>query len=112
MLKTPHCAYRTSVHGTVIDVQVFTRDGVEKDKRALEIEDMQLRQVKKDLSDEFNILADGIFARAQNLLIRNGIDQAKLDSMPREQWFDLPLKDESAQNELDQTAEQYTATKA
>merc|ERR1711981_91093 len=51
-----------SVHGTVIDVQVFTRDGVEKDKRALEIEDMQLRQVKKDLTDEFEILADGIFA--------------------------------------------------
>ena len=46
-----------SVSGTVIDVQVFTRDGVEKDKRALEIEDMQLRQVKKDLNDEFNILA-------------------------------------------------------
>ncbi|WP_100644001.1 DNA-directed RNA polymerase subunit beta [Alteromonas facilis] len=100
-----------SVHGTVIDVQVFTRDGVEKDKRALEIEDMQLRQVKKDLSDEFNILADGIFARAQNLLLKNGVDQAKLDSMPREKWFDIPLKDEDAQNELDQTAEQYTATK-
>ncbi len=100
-----------SVHGTVIDVQVFTRDGVEKDKRALEIEDMQLRQVKKDLSDEFNILADGIFARAQNLLLKNSIDQAKLDSLPREKWFDLPLKDEDAQNELDQTAEQYTATK-
>ncbi|MDM7858988.1 DNA-directed RNA polymerase subunit beta [Alteromonas sp. ASW11-36] len=100
-----------SVHGTVIDVQVFTRDGVEKDKRALEIEDMQLRQVKKDLSDEFNILADGIFARAQNLLLKNGIDQAKLDSVPREKWFDLPLKDEDAQNELDQTAEQYTNTK-
>ncbi|WP_100657883.1 DNA-directed RNA polymerase subunit beta [Alteromonas flava] len=100
-----------SVHGTVIDVQVFTRDGVEKDKRALEIEDMQLRQVKKDLSDEFNILADGIFARAQNLLLKNGVDQAKLDGMPREKWFDIPLKDEDAQNELDQTAEQYTATK-
>ncbi len=100
-----------SVTGTVIDVQVFTRDGVEKDKRALEIEDMQLRQVKKDLSDEFNILADGIFARAQNLLLANGIDQAKLDSMPREKWFDIPLKDEDAQNELDQNAEQHTEIK-
>ncbi|GAA0859449.1 DNA-directed RNA polymerase subunit beta [Aliiglaciecola litoralis] len=100
-----------SVHGTVIDVQVFTRDGVEKDKRALEIEDMQLRQVKKDLGDEFGILADGIFARAQNLLVRNGIDQAKLDSMPREKWFDITLKDDDAQTELDQTAEQYSETK-
>jgi len=100
-----------SVTGTVIDVQVFTRDGVEKDKRALEIEDMQLRQVKKDLSDEFNILADGIFARATNLLLSNGIEQAKLDSMPREKWFDIPLKDEDAQNELDQNAEQFSEIK-
>nr|WP_297347231.1 DNA-directed RNA polymerase subunit beta [uncultured Glaciecola sp.] len=96
-----------SVRGTVIDVQVFTRDGVEKDKRALEIEDMQLRQVKKDLGDEFGILADGIFARTTNLLLKNGIDQAKLDSMPREKWFDITLKDEDAQSELDQSALQH-----
>ncbi|MFT6702010.1 MAG: DNA-directed RNA polymerase subunit beta [Pseudomonadales bacterium] len=100
-----------SVRGTVIDVQVFTRDGVEKDKRALEIEDMQLREVKKDLGDEFSILADGIFARAQNLLLKSGIDQARLDSMPREKWFDLTLKDESAQTELDQSAQQHEEVK-
>ncbi|WJG11241.1 DNA-directed RNA polymerase subunit beta [Aliiglaciecola sp. LCG003] len=100
-----------SVHGTVIDVQVFTRDGVEKDKRALEIEDMQLRQVKKDLGDEFGILADGIFARATNMLLRNGIEQAKLDSMPREKWFDLTLQDDDAQTELDQIAEQHSEIK-
>lgn len=96
-----------SVHGTVIDVQVFTRDGVEKDKRALEIEDMQLRQVKKDLTDEFEILADGIFARAQNALLRAGVDQAKLDSLPREKWFEIALSSEDAQIELDQIAEQH-----
>ncbi|KFH38253.1 DNA-directed RNA polymerase subunit beta, partial [Vibrio cholerae] len=45
-----------SVAGTVIDVQVFTRDGVEKDKRALEIEQMQLKEAKKDLTEEFQIL--------------------------------------------------------
>ncbi|WP_299080405.1 DNA-directed RNA polymerase subunit beta [uncultured Paraglaciecola sp.] len=101
-----------SVRGTVIDVQVFTRDGVEKDKRAREIEDMQLREVKKDLSDEFNILADGIFARAANLLLKSGIDQAKLDSMPRDKWFDLTLDDEDAQAELDQIADQHVEIKA
>jgi DNA-directed RNA polymerase subunit beta len=100
-----------SVTGTVIDVQVFTRDGVEKDKRALEIEDMQLRQVKKDLSDEFNILADGIFARAHGVLTKSGVDQAKLDSMPRDRWFDIPLKDETLQTELDQNAEQHAEIK-
>ena len=101
-----------SVHGTVIDVQVFTRDGVEKDKRAREIEDMQLREVKKDLSDEFNILADGIFARAGNLLLKAGVDQAKLDSMPRDKWFDLTLDDEDAQSDLDQIADQHVEIKA
>ncbi|MBE1300342.1 MAG: DNA-directed RNA polymerase subunit beta [Alteromonadaceae bacterium] len=100
-----------SVHGTVIDVQVFTRDGVEKDKRALEIEDMQLRQVKKDLGDEFNILADGIFSRARALLLANGIAEDKLDNTPREKWFDLPLKEEDAQVELDQAAEQFAEIK-
>jgi DNA-directed RNA polymerase subunit beta len=101
-----------SVHGTVIDVQVFTRDGVEKDKRAREIEDMQLREVKKDLSDEFNILADGIFARAGNLLLKSGVDQGKLDNMPRDKWFDLTLDDEDAQSELDQIADQHVEIKA
>jgi DNA-directed RNA polymerase subunit beta len=101
-----------SVHGTVIDVQVFTRDGVEKDKRAREIEDMQLREVKKDLSDEFNILADGIYARAGNLLLKFGVDQARLDSMPRDKWFDLTLDDEDAQSELDQIADQHVEIKA
>jgi DNA-directed RNA polymerase subunit beta len=101
-----------SVHGTVIDVQVFTRDGVEKDKRAREIEDMQLREVKKDLSDEFNILADGIFARAGNLLLKSGVDQEKLDNMPRDKWFDLALDDEDAQLELDQIADQHVEIKS
>ncbi|MFC6438846.1 DNA-directed RNA polymerase subunit beta [Bowmanella sp. JS7-9] len=100
-----------SVHGTVIDVQVFTRDGVEKDKRALEIEDMQLRQVKKDLSDEFGILADGIFARARNLLEKAGTSADKLNSLPREKWFDISLSDADAQADLEQIADQYTEIK-
>ena len=50
-----------SVSGTVIDVQVFTRDGVEKDKRALDIEEMQLSQAKKDLNEEFSILEEQHF---------------------------------------------------
>ncbi|WP_158966619.1 DNA-directed RNA polymerase subunit beta [Paraglaciecola sp. L3A3] len=101
-----------SVRGTVIDVQVFTRDGVEKDKRAREIEDMQLREVKKDLSDEFNILADGIFARATNLLLKAGVEQTKLDNLPRDKWFDLTLDDEDLQLELDQIAEQHGEIKS
>ncbi|MFW3316523.1 DNA-directed RNA polymerase subunit beta, partial [Escherichia coli] len=62
------------VSGTVIDVQVFTRDGVEKDKRALEIEESQLREVKKDLTEELRIFEAGLFARIRGVLIAGGIE--------------------------------------
>ncbi|MDU5169099.1 MAG: DNA-directed RNA polymerase subunit beta, partial [Haemophilus parainfluenzae] len=96
-----------SVSGTVIDVQVFTRDGVEKDKRALEIEEMQLKQAKKDLSDELEILEAGLFARVRNLLIAGGIDAAQLDKMDRTKWLEQTISDEEKQNQLEQLAEQY-----
>jgi DNA-directed RNA polymerase subunit beta len=101
-----------SVHGTVIDVQVFTRDGVEKDARAKEIEEMHLKEVKKDLSDELEILEDGIFARVRNTLLSNGIAEEKLNDTPREKWFDIALQDEAAQNELDSAAEQHAEVRA
>ncbi|MBE1288015.1 MAG: DNA-directed RNA polymerase subunit beta [Alteromonadaceae bacterium] len=101
-----------SVHGTVIDVQVFTRDGVEKDARAKEIEEMQLKEVKKDLSDELKILEDGIFAGVRRLLEANGIDSAKLDDTPREKWFEIALKDEDAQAELESAAEQHAEVRS
>ena len=95
------------VSGTVIDVQVFTRDGVEKDKRALDIEAMQLAQVKKDLTDEFKILEEGLYARVRSLLLGNGFDESKLASMDRSKWLTQSLKDESAQQDLEQIAQQY-----
>ena len=49
--------------GTVIDVQVFTRDGVEKDQRALQIEEEQLEHVRKDLNDQLRIMEDDIYQR-------------------------------------------------
>ncbi|EJS86565.1 DNA-directed RNA polymerase subunit beta, partial [Pasteurella multocida subsp. multocida str. Anand1_cattle] len=72
-----------SVSGTVIDVQVFTRDGVEKDKRALEIEEMQLKQAKKDLVEELEILEAGLFTRVRSLLITGGFDAKNLDKLDR-----------------------------
>jgi len=95
------------VSGTVIDVQIFTRDGVEKDQRALDIEEMQLEQVKKDLTDEFKILEEGIFTRVRNLLLANGFDESKLASIERKKWLTQNLKNESAQQDLEQIAQQY-----
>ncbi|TNH03081.1 DNA-directed RNA polymerase subunit beta [Testudinibacter sp. TR-2022] len=96
-----------SVSGTVIDVQVFTRDGVEKDKRALEIEEMQLKQAKKDLVEELEILEAGLFTRVRNLLLNNGVEEKQLDKLTRNQWLEQSLADENQQNQLEQLAEQH-----
>ena len=55
--------------GTVIDVRVFTRDGIEKDSRALSIEQSELESVRKDLDDQQRILEKDIFERVERMLI-------------------------------------------
>jgi len=101
-----------SVYGTVIDVQVFTRDGVEKDKRAQEIENMQLRDAKKDLTEEFKILEEGIFSRARSVLASAGKDAARLAALEPKKLFEIALDDEDKQTQLEQIAEQYDELKA
>lgn len=96
-----------SVSGTVIDVQVFTRDGVEKDKRALEIEEMQLKEAKKDLMEELEILEAGLFARVRKLLLTSGMDKKAIDKMDRRQWLEQSLDSEEKQVQLEQLADQY-----
>ena len=101
-----------SVTGTIIDVQVFTRDGVEKDKRALEIEEMQLKEAKKDITEEFQILEGGLLARVRTLLLSAGYSEDKIASMNRDALFAVTLDDEALQNQLEQLAEQYDELKA
>ena len=59
----------TSVTGTVIDVQVFTRDGLVKDDRAKEIEKSQLSKIRKDIDDEYRIIEGATFERLRNSLV-------------------------------------------
>ncbi|MGF1751255.1 MULTISPECIES: DNA-directed RNA polymerase subunit beta [Vibrio] len=101
-----------SVSGTIIDVQVFTRDGVEKDKRALEIEQMQLKEAKKDLTEEFQILEGGLLARVRAVLLQGGYSEEKLDTIGRKRWLELTLEDDALQTQLEQLAEQNDELKA
>ncbi|WJT07067.1 DNA-directed RNA polymerase subunit beta [Vibrio harveyi] len=101
-----------SVSGTIIDVQVFTRDGVEKDKRALEIEQMQLKEAKKDLTEEFQILEGDFLNRVKAVLIEGGYSEAKLDTTDRKKWLELTLEDDALQTQLEQLAEQWDELKA
>ncbi len=104
----------SSVEGTVIDVQVFTRDGVEKDSRALEIEDLELTQVKKDLGDEFTILERNIYGRARSILLgsvaekgpnrfKKGskVTEEYLNSLDRTDWLNIQLRVEDKQQKLE-----------
>ncbi len=108
----------SGMNGTVIDVQVFTRDGVEKDARARQIEEMELAKVKKDLHDQFRILQDDTYQRLERLLVgkvveggpaglKSGarITQAYLDDLPREKWFEIRLKGEEVNVQLEKAAE-------
>ena len=99
------------VSGTVIDVQVFTRDGVAKDKRALEIEDMQLKQAKKDLTEEFKILEAALFGRIRDVLISGGIEASKLDMLSHDKWLTIGIADNDKQGQLEQLAAQYAEIK-
>ena len=105
--------------GHVIDVHVFTRDGVEKDERALATEKAELAAVRKDLNDQLRILEDDTYERMRRLLIgkpadggpkglRKGgvIEQAYLDELVREKWFEIRLQDEEANRSLERMAEQ------
>ncbi len=110
----------SGTNGTVIDVQVFTRDGVEKDARALEIEESELKSVRKDLGDQMRIMEEGIYQRIETLLLgkvaeggpgelkpETKITKAYLAETPREKWRDIRLRNEAANHQLEQMVEQH-----
>ena len=67
----------SSIKGTVIDVQVFTRDGLEKDQRSIDIESAALDQFKKDLNDEYRIVENATLARLSDLIKNKKVMKAK-----------------------------------
>ncbi|WHU43164.1 DNA-directed RNA polymerase subunit beta, partial [Pseudomonas fulva] len=108
----------TGTKGTVIDVQVFTRDGVERDSRALAIEKMQLDEIRKDLNEEFRIVEGATFERLRSALdgqvvdggagLKKGtvITDEVLAGLEHGQWFKLRMA-EDALNEQLEKAQQY-----
>jgi DNA-directed RNA polymerase subunit beta len=112
----------TGMDGTVIDVQVFTREGVDKDARAISIEKDEIRRVRKDLDDQLRIMEDAIFARLESVLVGKVADkgpsglkkgakvtQAYLEELKRDDWFKLRMRNEDAQETLERAARQIEA---
>ncbi len=105
--------------GTVIDVQVFTRDGVEKDERAQAIENAELAKVKKDLHDQLRIMEDDIYQRIEKMLVGKTaeggpkglkagtkITKGYLSEVAREKWFDIRLRNQESGDQLERMSEQ------
>ena len=108
--------------GTVIDVRVFTRDGVEKDSRALAIEKSEIERVRKDFGDQQRILEDDLFQRVRGMLVGataaggpnklkagTAITNEYLDQVQRESWFEIRLEGEEANSQLEQASERLKA---
>ena len=107
--------------GTVIDVQVFTRDGIEKDKRARQIEEEEIRRVKKDFDDQFRILESAIYARLRAQIlgkIANGgpglkkgdtVSSLVLDGLSKKDWFTIRMKEDEDADAIERAQKQIDA---
>ncbi len=107
------------MNGTVIDVQVFTRDGVEKDARAQAIEEAELDRFRQDLKDQLRIVEEDSYARMESMLLgkvaaggpgklKSGsrITKDYLAGLPHDKWFEIRLKNDAANDQLEAIGEQ------
>ncbi|QTR51366.1 DNA-directed RNA polymerase subunit beta [Candidatus Thiothrix anitrata] len=110
--------------GTVIDVRVFTRDGVERDARALAIQEEDLKKVRKDLRDELRIYEADIFDRFAKLVVGKEavggpnrltagavVTQMYLDSLEHKDWFAIRMQDEDINVQLEALSQQVDEKK-
>ncbi len=108
----------SGMSGTVIDVQVFTREGIERDKRAQQIIDDELKRYKKDLADQLRIVEDDTFMRVERQLIGKTankgpkklakgakITKAYLTEVERHNWFDIDIENDKSNRQMEQLKE-------
>ena len=114
----------TGMNGTVIDVQVFTRDGVEKDARAMEIEETEMNRVRKDLNDQLRIMEAGVYQRLKRKLLDktaaggpgglasgSKVTEDYLASIPQEKWLELRFRGKAATQALKEAGAQLAQLK-
>jgi len=110
--------------GTVVEVRVFNRHGVEKDERALQIEREEVESLARDRDDEMAILERNIYARLKSMILgkkavkgpkgvkpKSEITQDLLDSLSHGQWWQLALEDETEAQGVEALNAQYEAQK-
>ncbi|ASY56066.1 DNA-directed RNA polymerase subunit beta [Sinorhizobium sp. CCBAU 05631] len=111
--------------GTVVEVRVFNRHGVEKDERAMAIEREEIERLAKDRDDEQAILDRNVYARLIDMLrghvavagpkgFKKGteLSNAVISEYPRSQWWMFAVEDEKAQGEIEALRAQYDESKS
>ena len=112
------------VSGTVVEVRVFNRHGVEKDERAMAIEREEIERLAKDRDDELAILDRNVYGRLRDVLMHKvvakgpkgikkdaKITEAMLDEVARSHWWEIALKNEKAMAEVEAIRRQYEEAK-
>ncbi|MFN3745210.1 MAG: DNA-directed RNA polymerase subunit beta [Hyphomicrobiaceae bacterium] len=112
------------VSGTVVEVRVFNRHGVEKDERAMAIEREEIERLAKDRDDELQILDRNVYGRLRDALLGREVSKGPkgarkgteitdeiLDDIPRSQWWEIGLKDEKAMAAVEAIGKQYEDAK-
>ena len=113
------------VTGTIVEVRVFNRHGVDKDQRAMSIERAEEERLAEDRDDELAILERNIFARLFDILLNKTaasgpkgmaadtkITQQVLDTIARHQWWQIGLRNEKAMAEVEALRQQFDESKA
>jgi DNA-directed RNA polymerase subunit beta len=112
------------VAGTVVEVRVFNRHGIEKDERAMAIEREEIERLAKDRDDELAILDRNVYGRLRDVLMHKQVSkgpkgikkdskvtEATLDDIPRGQWWEIALKNDKAMAEVEAIGRQYEEAK-
>ena len=111
-------------NGSVVDVRVFNRHGIEKDERALAVEREEVERLSVDRDDELSILDRNIYSRLKTTLINKlassgpsvkagkKIDEAILDDIPKSSWWDFVMQNNSIQKDIENLRDQYDENKS
>jgi len=110
--------------GTIVEVRVFNRHGVDKDERAISIERDEIARLGEDRDDELEILERDIFSRLKTILLgrdavsgprgfaKGKVTEGSLEEVPASQWWKIGLEDEKAMAEVEALKKQYDESKA
>ena len=114
----------SGISGTVIDVQVFTREGIERDKRAQQIIDEELKRYRKDLTDQLRIVESDAYERIERLLVGKvankgpkklakgtKVTKSYLETVERQDWFEISLANDEAAQQLESLKDSLAQTR-